>query len=135
MPDMDVWPTDGAAGSVSSELRWRKMARLWTNTGVENLATLTPTLAAGPVVNVTAGRCWVDGHLCELTAPAAVPVTAGPGILVVRFTPADNHAELVYRDGVSVPTQTDATFEMPLILMSGGSMFERRALAIGAEAL
>jgi len=62
-----------------------------------------------------------------------VPVTAGPGILVVRFTPADNHAELVYRDGVQVPVQTDPTYEFPVALMSAGAMFDRRAMAIGAE--
>jgi hypothetical protein len=109
------------------------MARLWTNSGVKTNADLQPTLAAGPTINVAAGQCWVDGHFCELTAPASVPVTAGPGILVVRFTPADNHAELLYRDGVSVPTQTDPTYEMTVAFMSGGTMFDRRGLAVGGE--
>lgn len=134
MPDLTVWPTDGADGSVSSEARWRKMARGWSNSGVKSTTDLAPTLAAGPTVNVTAGQCWVDGHFCELTAAAAIPVTAGPGLVVVRFTPADNHAEILYRDGVSVPVQTDPTYELPIAFMSGGAVFDRRALSVGGEA-
>lgn len=132
MPDLSVWPTDGGDGSVSSEARWRKMARIWANTGIRQGGDLAPTLVAGPTINVAAGQCWVDGHFCELATAASVPASA-TGLLVVRFTPADNHAELLYRDGVSVPTQTDATFEMPVALMNGGSLFDRRVLAVGGE--
>ena len=78
------WPTDGAEGSVSSEARWRKMARLWAPSGV--VTGLVPTLGSG-VINVTAGSAWVDGHYCELTSPASETNSAN-GLLVVRFTPA-----------------------------------------------
>lgn len=125
MPDLAVWPTDGADGSVSSEARWRKMARLWVPSGVAQPGDLTPTLAAGPTINVTTGACWLDGHYAEMTAPASVPATAN-GLLVVRFTPADNHAELLYRDGVSSPTQTDPQWELPISQMTAGAMSDRR---------
>jgi hypothetical protein len=127
MPDLTVWPTDGADGSVSSEARWRKMARLWIPSGVKDPAALAPTLAAGPTINVTTGGAWLDGHYAELTTPASIPATAN-GILVVRLTVGDNRAELLYRDGVSVPTQTDATWELVIAGMSAGTMTDRRPI-------
>ena len=44
------------------------------------------------VIDVTAGAAWLDGHYAELTSPAAESSTAN-GLLVVRFTPADNEFE------------------------------------------
>jgi hypothetical protein len=137
MADLTVWPTDGADGSVSSEARWRKMARLWVPSIVDEslgATSLQPTLVAGPTINVAAGACWVDGHYCELASPSSVAATAN-GLAVVRFTPADNHAELVYRDGVTVPTQTLATWELPIAQMTAGAMADRRGLlTVGAIA-
>src|SRR4029077_6726774 len=127
-----VWPTDGADGSVSSEARWRKMARLWVPSGVDDSPLgiggtnpLAPTLVAGPTINVTIGSCWLDGHFAELATPASVPATAN-GLLVVRFTPADNHAELLYRDTATVPTQTLATWELPIAQMTAGALTDLR---------
>jgi hypothetical protein len=128
MPDLSVWPTDGADGSVSSEARWRKMARMWAPSGVKAVGDLAPTLVAGPTINVAIGQCWVDGHFGELTAPASIPASSA-GLLVVRFTPADNHCELLYRDAVSTPTQTDPTWELPIALMSGGVLTDVRKIA------
>jgi hypothetical protein len=125
MPDLSVWPTDGADGSVSSEARWRKMARVWAPSGVVKSGDLAPTLVAGPVINVAIGQAWIDGHLAELIAPAAVPASA-TGLLVVRFTPADNHAELLYRDGATVPTLTDATYELQIARMTAGAITDVR---------
>jgi hypothetical protein len=127
MPDLNTWPTDGAAGSVSSEAKWRKMARLWVPSGVASAADLVPTLAAGPTINVAVGAAWLDGHFAELTTPASIPASAN-GLLVLRFTPADNRCELLYRDGATTPTQTDPTWEMPVALMNAGSMYDRRAV-------
>lgn len=127
MPDLTVWPTDGADGSVSSEARWRKMARLWVPSGVAN--GLVPTLAAGPTINVTAGAAWLDGHFAELTAPASMAASAN-GLLVARLTVGDNRCELVYRDGSGLsPTQTDPTWELPIASMGAGAMFDLRAYA------
>jgi len=123
MPDLAVWPTDGADGSVSSEARWRKMARSWVPSGV--ISGLVPTLAAGPTINVAVGQVWLDGHFAELTTPASVPATAN-GLLVVRFTPADNHAELLYRDAATLPTQTDPTWELPVARMIAGGLADAR---------
>ena len=124
MAELVGWPTDGAEGSVSSEARWRKMARLWAPSGVAN--GLVPTLGSG-VINVTAGSAWVDGHYCELTSPASESSTAN-GLLVVRFTPADNLFELVYRDGVSAPTQSDAVWELPIAQMVAGALTDVRSM-------
>lgn len=141
MPDLTVWPTDGADGAVSSEARWRKMGRLWVPSGVDmsplgiggGSGALAPTLAAGPTINVAIGGCWLDGHYAELTTPASVPATA-TGLLVVRFTPADNHAELLYRDAATVPTQTLATWELPIAKMTAGTMSDlRRSVALGGS--
>lgn len=132
MPDLTVWPTDGADGSVSSEARWRKMARPWVPSGVDASLLglgagngLAPTLVAGPTINVTAGACWLDGHYAELTTPASIPATAN-GLLVVRFTPADNHAELLYRDAATTCTQTLATWELPVAQMVAGALKDIR---------
>jgi len=138
MADLAVWPTDGSGpggdGSVSSEARWRKMARGWVPSGVDQsplgvgggVGALAPTLAAGPAIQVAAGSCWLDGHYAELAAPATIPASAN-GLLVVRFTPADNHAELLYRDAaVLPPTQTLATWELALASMAAGAMTDRR---------
>ena len=147
MPDLAVWPTDGAGpggdGSVSSEARWRKMGRLWVPSGVDysplgiggGSGALAPTLAAGPTINVAVGGCWLDGHYAELTAPASVPATAN-GLLVVRFTPADNHAELLYRDAVTVPTQTVSSWELPIASMTAGAISDaRRFVQFGGNQL
>lgn len=130
MPDLDVWPTDGSGGAVSTELRWRKMARLWVPSGVTAAGGgLAPTIAAGPAINVAIGSAWVDGHFAELTAPASIPVTAN-GLLVLRLTPADNRCELLYRDGASAPTQTDPTWELALAKMTAGAMTDIRPGAV-----
>ena len=120
------WPTDGAEGSVSSEARWRKMARVWAPSGVVAgfAGELAPTLGSG-VINVAAGAAWVDGHYCELVGPASETNSAN-GLLVVRFTPADNLFELVYRNGITTPTQTDATWELPIAQMIAGAISDRR---------
>lgn len=132
MPDLTVWPTDGADGSVSSEARWRKMARGWMPSGVDDAAggfgSLAATLVAGPTINVAAGACWLDGHYAELVTPTSVPATAN-GLLVVRFTPADNHAELLWRDAAVAPTQTLATWELVLAQMTAGVIGDRRQFA------
>jgi len=135
MPDLTVWPTDGADGAVSSEARWRKMARLWIPSGVDASPLglgaptgLAPTLAAGPVINVAIGAAWLDGHYAELATPASIPATAN-GLLVVRFTPADNHAELLYRDAATLPTQTLATWELPIAQMTAGALTDKRVFA------
>lgn len=139
MPDLAVWPTDGAGpggdGSVSSEARWRKMARLWIPNGVDasllgvggGAGALAPTLQAGPAIAVAPGSCWLDGHYAEMTAGATVPASAN-GLLVVRFTPADNHAELLYRDAATDPTRTLATWELPIAQMTAGAMADRRVI-------
>jgi hypothetical protein len=134
MPDLTVWPTDGADGSVSSEARWRKMARHWVPSGVvpASVDTLTgqlaPTLVAGPAIQVANGGCWLDGHYAELPTQQTVPVTAN-GLLVVRFTPGDNRTELLYRDAASAPTQTLATFELAIAKMTAGAMTDQRLFA------
>ena len=125
MPDLSVWPTDGADGSVSSEVRWRKMAKLFAASG--SYQGLFPTLIAGPAITVSAGNAWLDGHYAELTATATVPVTAN-GLLVLRFTPADNRCELLYRDGATSPTWTDPTWELPIAKMTAGVMADARLL-------
>ncbi len=106
MVAMNVWPTDAGDGSVANEARWRKMARHWTASGV--LAGvgsgMQPSLAF-PNLTVKAGAAWVDGHYAELLGDQVLAVTAN-GIVVVRFDPAANTAELLYRDGITTPTQT-----------------------------
>jgi hypothetical protein len=111
------------------------MARPWVPSGVDSSLLglgagngLAPTLAAGPTINVTAGGCWLDGHYAELATPASIPATAN-GLLVVRFTPADNHAELLYRDAAVTCTQTLATWELPVAQMVAGAMNDIRWFA------
>jgi hypothetical protein len=127
MVAMNVWPTDAADGSVSSEARWRKMARYWTNTGVlaGQGGDMVPTLAF-PNLTVKAGACWVDGHYCELPGDQVLAVTAN-GLAVVRFDPAANTAQLLYLDGVSAPNQSPTgTFELPIAQISGSALIDRR---------
>jgi hypothetical protein len=115
MAALDVWPTDASDGSVATEARWRKMARLWAPSAVVKGAggELAPTLAM-PNLTVQSGACWVDGHYCELAASTILAVTAD-GLAVVRFDPAANSAELVWRAGVTTPTQIpDGVWELPI---------------------
>lgn len=128
MVAMNVWPTDAADGSVSSEARWRKMGRLWAPTAVDPAAGagMAPTLAF-PNLTVKAGACWVDGHFCELPGDQVLAVTAN-GLVVVRFDPAANTAELLYRDGVTVPNQSPTgVYEMPLARMAASALTDLRA--------
>jgi len=129
MVAMNVWPTDAADGSVSSEARWRKMARLWTPSGVAAGigAEMAPTLAY-PNLTVKNGAVWADGHYCELLGDQVLAVTAN-GLAVVRFDPAANTAELLYRDGVTVPAQNPTgTWEVPIAKIVGSALFDQRAI-------
>jgi hypothetical protein len=130
MVAMNVWPTDAADGSVSSEARWRKMARLWAASGVADKigAEMAPTLAF-PNLTIKNGAAWVDGTYCELLGDQVLAVTAN-GLVVVRFDPAANTAELLYRDGVSVPAQNPAgTWELPIAQMIGSALRDLRLYA------
>ena len=105
------------------------MGRHWTPTGV--LAgvggELKPTLA-GTNLTVADGAAWVDGHFAELLGTQVLTVTAN-GLAVVRFDPAANSAELVYRDGVSTPTQSPTgVYEMPVAQIIGSALADRRPL-------
>lgn len=126
MPLLTGWPTDAGDGSVSTEERWRKMAQLWAPSGVVDgyLDRLDPDLS-GSTVTVGAGGAWIDGHYAEQLTSSSVSVTSN-GLVVIRFTPADNVFELLYRDGATTPTQTDATWELPIAQMSGGAMTDLR---------
>lgn len=129
MVAMNVWPTDAANGSVADEARWRKMARHWTPTGVcvGVGSELRPTLAF-PNLTVRNGAAWVDGHFCELLGDQVLAVTAN-GLVVVRFDPAANTAELLYRDGVSVPSQSPTgTWEMSVAQLIGSALRDLRTM-------
>lgn len=130
MVAMNVWPTDAADGSVANEARWRKMGRHWAPTGIcpGVGGDMKPSLA-GTNLTIQAGAAWVDGHFCELLGSQVLTVTAN-GLAVVRFDPAANTAELLYRDGVSVPAQSPTgTFEMPVALITGSVLKDRRPVA------
>lgn len=134
MVAMNVWPTDAADGSVSSEARWRKMARYWAPTGVllGTGSEMVPTLAY-PNLTVKAGACWVDGHYCELTGDQVLAVTPN-GLAVVRFDPAANSAQLLYLDGVTQPAQSPTgTFEVAIAQIIGSALTDRRR-PVGAPA-
>lgn len=130
MVAMDVWPTDGAAGSVATEARWRKMGRLWSPSGVVAGQGGEMALSlAYPNLTVQTGACWVDGHYCELTSNQVLTATAN-GIAVVRFNPAANTAELLWRDGVSTPSQSPTgTWELPIAATIGSALVDIRPLA------
>ena len=130
MVAMNVWPTDAAEGSVATEARWRAMARYWQPSGVlvGQGGSLAPSLAY-PNLTIQAGVAWVDGHYCELLGSQVLTVTAN-GLAVVRFDPAANTAELIYRDGATTPTQNPTgIFEIPIAVIAGS------ALTVDARAL
>jgi hypothetical protein len=127
MVAMNVWPTDGADGSVATEARWRKMGRHWAPNGVAPGigGELAPTLA-GTNLTIKNGAAWVDGHFCELAGDQVLTVTAN-GLAVVRFDPAANTAELVYRDGVTSPAQSlTGVWEMAVAQIVGSALVDRR---------
>lgn len=134
MVAMNVWPTDAVDGSVSSEARWRKMARGWQSTGVNagTGADMVPTLAY-PNLTVKAGSAWVDGAYCELLGDQVLAVTPN-GLCVVRFDPAANTAQLLYLDGVTTPSQSPTgVFEMPIALISGSVLTDARNVIAKAD--
>lgn len=129
MAAMDVWPTDAAEGSVATEARWRQMARHWTPSGVlaEVGGALKPTLTF-PNLSIQSGAVWIDGHYAELPGSQVLTATAN-GIAVVRFDPAANSAELLWRDGVSVPTQSPTgVWEEPIAETVGSVLKDVRGL-------
>lgn len=132
MAMLTVWPTDAGDGAVTSEARWRKMARLWTPTGVVRGAggEMVPSFAAGSLT-VKAGACWVDGHYAELDGDQVL-AAAVDGLAVVRFDPAANTCELLFRAGATTPTQTPGSvWELAIAYVAGGVMGDRRALLVG----
>ena len=130
MPAMNVWPTDGADGSVATEARWRQRGRLWAPSGV--VGGLFPTLAF-PNLTVTAGAAWVDGHFAELLGNQVLTVTAN-GLAVVRFDPAANTAELLYRDGVTTPAQDpNGVWELPIAQITGSVLKDVRPISNPAK--
>ena len=137
MVALNVWPTDAADGSVANEARWRKMGRVWASSGVVNTGgKLAPSLA-GTALTVADGAAWVDGHYAELLGSQVLTVTAN-GIAVVRFDPAANTAELVYRDGVSTPAQSPTgVYELLIAQITGSALVDKRVVlgAGGAPAL
>ena len=127
MVAMNVWPTDAADGSVATEARWRKMGRVWAPSGVVagQGGELAPSLAY-PNLTVQAGAVWIDGHYAELTGSQVLTVTAN-GLVVVRFDPAANTAELLYRDGATTPDQNPTgTCEQPIAGITGSALTDRR---------
>lgn len=127
MVAMNTWPTDANNGSVANEARWRSMARMFARTGVlpnGGVDELTPSLNY-PALTIKPGACWVDGHYCELTSEQVLTATAN-GTAVVRFHPADNTAELLWRDGVSVfdPTEVVDTTGLTLPWQNGAGPWE-----------
>ena len=128
MVAMNVWPTDAADGSVATEARWRKMARLWAPSGVaEGVGgNMAPSLVY-PNLTIRSGAAWVDGAYCELTGDQVLAVTAN-GLVVVRFDPAANTAQLLYRDAISVPAQDPAgTWELPIAQIVGSALVDKRS--------
>jgi len=130
MVAMNVWPTDGADGSVATEARWRKMGRHWAPTGVlPGVGGMMKPSLAGTALTVLDGAAWVDGHFAELLGTQVLTVTAN-GIAVVRFDPAANTAELVWRDGVTVPAQSPTgVYEMLIASVTGSVGTDRRTIA------
>lgn len=129
MPLLTVWPTDAADGAVTSEARWRKMARTWAPSGVVRSAggEMAPSLAM-PNLTVRSGACWVDGHYAELTGDQVLTATAN-GLAVVRFDPAANTAELLWRDGATTPTRSPTgTWELPIAKVVASALTDVRGL-------
>ncbi len=129
MVAMNVWPTDGADGSVASEARWRKMGRIWAPSAVIAGAggEMAPSLAM-PNLTVQSGAAWVDGHYTELASNQVLTATAN-GLAVIRFDPAANTAELLWRDGVSTPAQSPTgTWELPIAKTVGSVLTDMRQL-------
>jgi hypothetical protein len=128
MAALNTWPTDAGDGSVANEARWRKMGRLWAPSGVAGPADLKPTLTF-PNLTVAAGVAWVDGHFVESLGSQVLTVTAN-GLAVIRFDPAANLAELLYRDGATVPSQSPSgTWELPIAKLTGSALTDVRAFA------
>ena len=136
MVAMNVWPTDGADGSVASEARWRKMGRVWAPSGVIGGAggELAPSLAF-PNLTVQSGAAWVDGHYTELAGSQVLTATAN-GLAVVRFDPAANTADLLWRDAVSVPAQSPTgTWELPIAKTVGSALSDQRLIFQAQQAI
>lgn len=127
MVAMNVWPTDGAAGSVATEARWRSMARHWAPSGIAAGVGGEMALSLSfPTLTVQSGACWVDGHYCELLTTQTLTATAN-GIAVVRFDPAANSADLIWRDGVSVPAESPTgTWELAIARTSASALGDLR---------
>lgn len=123
---MSIWPTESGDGSVSSEDRWRKMAKYWLPSGVLQgyLSELACTIAAG-VVTVGTGAAWVDGHYLEITA-GSTEAAGSDGLLVAQFVKASQSGQVIFNAGVTTPVTTDAVYEIPLYQVISGALTDLR---------
>ncbi len=129
---MDTYfPFDEGPGASSYSDRWRLMARIWAFPGVVGgrLNELALTLGTGEIT-VDTGAVWILGCYGENTSTKDVTVTSD-GMLVARLDVAANTIELVFREGVSVPSKTEAIWELPLALMVSSSMVDVRTFTTG----
>ena len=126
---LNVWPTDASDGAVTSEARWRSMGRAWAPSAVINGVggNLAPSLA-GTNLTVQPGAAWIDGHYAELTGSQVLTVTAN-GLVVIRFDPAANTADLVYRDAATTPNQSPTgQWELPVAKIVASALQDVRAI-------
>ena len=100
-----------AEGSVSSETRWRKMAKVWAPSGV--ITGIVPDPGSWGHQCDRRDRRGSMVTTCELVGPASEASTAN-GLLVVRFTPLITRSSWSIETGRRRPTQTDATWELPI---------------------
>jgi hypothetical protein len=125
MVAISVWPTDAADGAVTSEARWRQMARFWAPTGVVQLDNQWFATLVGSVLTVGSGSAWVDGHFCENLSPITLTTTSN-GLAVVRFTKATNVAEVVWRDAATTLQRNSSVWELALWRRTAGVLEDMR---------
>lgn len=111
------YPFDAGAGAAVTETDWRRMARLFSPTGVET--GLVVSAGTGSNVNVSAGSVYVDGHYYRTDATVAVPFTpntlAQPQVVrvVARLDPTANAITLACTT-TAVVQQPTGVYELPL---------------------
>jgi hypothetical protein len=117
------YPFDTPPGNIATPANWRRMARLWNQSGVVwgNQNNFNATISGG-VVTIQPGAVFVDGFYGETTGNKTVGGVSS-GLIVARLDTTQRQIYFVYLAGVNTPGQSPSspTYDVPLYQVTSAS--------------
>jgi hypothetical protein len=141
----EYFPFDPGFGASANATRWRKMAKLWCSDGVlanwpsgatPTASQLYATAISGNQTTIQPGAVFIHGYYAELLNPQTIIGLGTSGTIVARVDQVNEVCSIAYRDTVvdygptpaSNYEQSANTWEIPLWLVSSGSLIDLRTL-------